>query len=82
MPSFLPVPVDGCEAKGHDETERRYQVQIDVSEVTCHNEIVSVTSKKQGPSALARQPNGSLGKWQEGGYRNFVNVKKHFVLKI
>jgi hypothetical protein len=31
---------------------------------------------------LARQPNGSLGKWQEGGYRNFVNVKKHFVLKI
>jgi len=30
-----------------------YLVQIDCSEVSCHDEIVSVTSKKQGTSALA-----------------------------
>ena len=54
MPSFLPVLVDGCEAKGHGEAARRYQVQIDGSEVTCHDEIVSVKSKKQGASASAR----------------------------
>jgi hypothetical protein len=48
VPRFLPVPVGGREAKGHDEAVKRYQVQIDGSEVTCHGEIVSVTSKKQG----------------------------------
>ena len=40
VPSFLPVLVDGSEAKGHDETVKRYQVQIDGSEVSCHDEIV------------------------------------------
>jgi len=48
VPSFLPVQVDGGEAKGHGETAKRYQVPIDSSEVTCHDEIVSVKSKKQG----------------------------------
>jgi hypothetical protein len=33
-----------------------YQVPIDGSEVTCHDEIVSVTSKKQGTSASAGSP--------------------------
>ena len=60
MPSFLSVPVNGREAKGHDETVRWYQVQIDGSEVSCHDEIVSVKSKKQGTSALARQPKDAV----------------------
>jgi hypothetical protein len=53
---FLPVPVYGCEAKGHDETVKQYQVQIDGSEVACHDEIVSVKSKKQGTSVSACNP--------------------------
>jgi hypothetical protein len=53
---FLPVPVDGRVAKGHDEAAKWYQVKIDGSEATCHEEIVSVKSKKQGTSASARSP--------------------------
>jgi hypothetical protein len=53
---FLLVPVSGREAKGHGKPVRRYQVQIDGSEVSCHYEIVSVKSKKQGTSGSARQP--------------------------
>ena len=45
---------------GHGEAARRYQVQIDGSEVTCHDEIVSVTSKKQDTSASARQPKDAV----------------------
>ena len=64
MTCFLPVLEDGRIAKGHDETVKRYQVQIDGSDVSCHDEIVSVKSKKQGApslrsgqaSASARQP--------------------------
>jgi hypothetical protein len=36
------------------------QVQIDGSEVTCHDEIVSVRAKKQGTSALASQPKDAV----------------------
>ena len=43
-------------ASGHGEIARWYQVQIDGSEVSCHDETVSVTSKKQGTSASARSP--------------------------
>jgi len=50
---FLPVPVDGREAKGHGEAVKRYQVQIDGSEVSCHDEIVSVRAKNKAP---ARRP--------------------------
>jgi len=57
---FLPVPVDGSEAKGHGETGRWYQVQIDGSEVSCHDEIVSVTSKKQVTSASADSANDAV----------------------
>ena len=53
MPRFLPVPVDGRGASCHGETVKRYQVLIDGSEATCHDGIVSVTSKKQGTSASA-----------------------------
>ena len=60
MTCFLPVPVDGREAKGHDETVKRYQVQIDKLEVSCHDETVLVTSKKQGTSASARQPKDAV----------------------
>ena len=45
---------------GHGETVRRYQVQIDGSEVSCHDEIVSVPSKKQGTCASARQPKDAV----------------------
>ena len=56
VPCFLPVPVDGRVAKGHGETVKWYQVQIDGWEVSCHDEIVSVTSKKQGARAVAADP--------------------------
>ena len=60
MPRFLPVPVDGWVAKGHDETFKRYQVQIDGTKVSSHGEIVSVTSKKQGTSASAESANDAV----------------------
>ena len=56
MTCFLPVLVDGRVASGHGETVKKYQVPEDGSEVTCHDEIVSVKSKKQGASASARRP--------------------------
>ena len=56
MTCFLPFMVDGRVAKGHVEAVKRYQVQIDGSEVSCHDEIVSVPSKKQGASAMAGSP--------------------------
>ena len=57
MPRFFPVPVSGRVVKGHGETVKRYLVQIDGSEVSCHDEIVSVPSKKQGASASADSAN-------------------------
>jgi hypothetical protein len=48
--------VSGREAKGHGKAVKLHQVQIDGSEVKCHDEIVSVTSKKQGTSASAGSP--------------------------
>ena len=47
-------------ASGHGEAARRYQVQIDGSEASCHDEIVSVTSKKQGTSASADSANHAV----------------------
>ena len=35
-------------------------MQIDDIEVSCHDEIVSVKSKKQGTSASARQPKDAV----------------------
>jgi hypothetical protein len=35
-------------------------VLVDGSEVTCHDDIVSVTSKKQGTCASARQPKDAV----------------------
>ena len=46
----MPVAVDGGEAKGHGEPVKRYQVQIDGSEVTRHDEIVSVRAKNKAPA--------------------------------
>ena len=60
MTCFLQVPVDGRVAKGHGETIKWYQVQLDGSEVSCHDEIVSVKSKKQGTSASAGSPIDSV----------------------
>ena len=56
----MPVPVDGRAAKGHGESVKRYQVQIDGSEVSGHDEIVLVTSKKQGTSASADSANDAV----------------------
>ncbi len=60
MPCFLPVPVEGSVAKGHGEIAKRYQVPVDGSEDTAHDEIVSVTSKKQGTSASANSTNDAV----------------------
>ena len=79
MPCFLPPdsyrdPADGCEAKGHGETARRYQVQIDGSEVSCLDEIVSVKSKKQGTSASADSANDAVpGDETVWVLQNFIN---------
>ena len=60
MPRFLPVPVSGQEVSGHGDVAKRYHVQIDGSEVSCQDEIVSVPSKKptcrQAGKAPARRP--------------------------
>jgi hypothetical protein len=72
---FLPVQVDGREAKGHGEIKKRYQVQIDGSEVTCHDEIVSVPSKKQGASASAANPRRLCpARRSSRGAQNLINV--------
>ena len=74
MTSFLPVPVDGSEAKGHGETVKRYQVPIDGCEVSCHDEIVSVKSKKQGTSASADNPRRlCLGRRNSRGAVKLIN---------
>jgi hypothetical protein len=39
---------------------RWYQVPANSSEVSCHDEIVLVASKKQGASASARQPKDAV----------------------
>ena len=57
---FFASPGRRLGASGHDEAARRYQVQIDGGEVTCHDEIVSVTSKKQGTSASADSANDAV----------------------
>jgi len=43
-------------ARGHGEAAKQYQVQIDGSEVSCHDEKVSVTSKKHDTRASAGSP--------------------------
>ena len=60
MPRFLPVLVDDKVAKGHDEIGKRYQVPIDGSAVSSHDEIVLVKSKKQGTSASADSANDAV----------------------
>jgi len=60
VPRFLPVPVDTCEATGHGETGRRNQVPISKRAVSCHDEIVSVKSKKHGASASADSANDAV----------------------
>ena len=69
---FFASPVRWNYAPGHGEAAKRYQVQIDGCEVSCHYEIVSVKSKKHSTRASARQPKNSPGRWQEGGRRNLV----------
>ena len=56
----MPVPVDGREAKGHDEAVRRYQVPIDGCELSCQDKTVQMASKKQDTSASADSANDSV----------------------
>jgi len=56
----LPVPVGGRVASGHGETVRRYQVPIDGSEFSCHDEVVLLKSKKQGACASADSANDAV----------------------
>ena len=42
----------------HHNMSKRYQVSVDGSEVSCHDEIVKVESKKQGTSAPALAEGG------------------------
>ena len=60
MTCFLPVPVDGREASCHGAAAKRYQVPIDGCDVSSHDEIVSVKSKKQGASASADSANDTV----------------------
>jgi len=60
VPGFLPVPVDGRVAKGHGETDRRYQVPIDGRAVSFRDETVQVASKKRGTRASASQPKDAV----------------------
>ncbi len=57
---FFASPVRRQAAKGHGEASKRYQVQIDSCEVRCHDEIVSVKSKKHGTSAMADSANDAV----------------------
>jgi microcompartment protein CcmK/EutM len=54
---FFASPGRPLKVSGHGEAARRYQVQIDGCEVSCHDEIVLVASKKQGTSASADSAN-------------------------
>ena len=47
-------------ASGHGETVKRYHVQIDGSEVSCHDEIASVKSKKQGTRVSVGSANDTV----------------------
>ena len=54
--AFFASPGRWTKVSCHDKLSKRYQVPIDGSEVSCHDEIVSVASKKQGTSASAGSP--------------------------
>ena len=77
MPRFLPVPVDGRVAKGHGEAARWYQVQIESSEVSCHDEIVSVRAKNEAPERRpAARRRLCPGRRNCRGAQNFINSTK------
>ena len=58
--AFFASPGRWRVATCHGEVAKWYQVQIDGSEVSCHDEIVSVKSKKQGASASADSANDAV----------------------
>ncbi len=60
VPRFLPVLVDGGEFWVTIKLSRQYEVQVDGSEVLCHDETVKVASKKQGTRASAASPIDSV----------------------
>ena len=71
---FFASPGKRQKVSCHGETVRQYQVQIDSSEVSFHDEIVSVKSKKQGTSASAHQPKDAVqGDETVRVPQNFIN---------
>ena len=77
MTCFLPVLVKGSITKGHGEAARRLQVLIDDSEVTCHDEIVSVRAKNVAPERWpAARRRLCPGRRNCRGAQNFINSTK------
>jgi hypothetical protein len=70
---FFASPGKWLLASGHGEAAKRYQVQIDGSGVSCHDEIVSVKSKKQGTRASADSANDAVP------VAETVRVPQHFI---
>jgi ATP-dependent helicase YprA (DUF1998 family) len=74
---FLPVPVDGAEAKGHGAAAKRYQIQIDGCEVSGHEEIVSVRAKNKAPARWpAARRRHCPGRRNSRGAVNSINNRK------
>ena len=76
--AFFASPGKRQWASGHSEIGRRYQVQIDGSEAMCYDEIVSVTSKKQGASAMADSANDAVPVDETGRVRQSIISGKEF----
>ena len=53
---FFASPGRVQKVSGHGEGVKRYQIQIDGSEVTCHDEIVSVRAKNKAPARGPASP--------------------------
>jgi hypothetical protein len=54
--AFFASPGRRLWVSGHDDAEKRYQVPIDGSEVSCHEEIVSVRAKNKAPARRPANP--------------------------
>jgi hypothetical protein len=79
----LSGPVDGRDLSYQDETVKRYQVQIDGSEVKCRDEIVSVNSKKRGTSAMVGSAKDAVqGDETVRVPENFINGKEFKLIDL
>jgi hypothetical protein len=74
--SFLPVPVDGGEAKGHGEVAKWYQVPVDSCEVSCHDEIVSVRAKNPPDRTMTKSSALALYFGRSGGQGTSASARQ------